>query len=672
MVRIVKFKLTFLTAVLLQLLNVATLKSQSNSFVIKCYKKTNKIEFRLIPTNLKNLKILYDNNISITRKNLNDGQSVTIFNGRLSKPANDSSFWKNFRSQHGKEDEAVSKKLIAQLNTTNTKDLEKKYLIYFVLCNSKKNMASVFGQYFADSSDLVLNQSYEYTFHYDKINLKSSIVIPQNNLKEEQIDLNEFKGKFKNGIAQFNFSAKGLSNHYFGYYIERSTDKVAFQKVNSSPLISIFTSENQEKQILKYSDSLKIKETTYYYRLRGVNFLGELSASSNVIQLYNHTLVKSNPYIDTIFTVKNSKIVIHYSMFNKNENDLIKKFLVYRSETEKDNYKLVHFSSKAGDFSDTLPNYLNYYKVAAVTAYDTLYSFSRMKNIDDTIPPVLPKNFRGSIDKNGLVTLNWNANSEKDFWGYKIFKANTLYEQFLMVNSLLVKDTLFKDKLSLDNLSSDVYYKIVSVDKTSNNSKASEAILIIKPDTIPPARPSIINFKATIQGVVLKFLFSTSTDVSKHILFREVDGLAADTIKVLHKTTSTKTNMVDTTAIAGLTYTYYLCAVDKNKNKTNSNKVTIINETGFRPAISDIKYTVDREKNFIMLNWNYTNKDIERIVIYRAFVNEAPVNIKTINGSEKEFVDKNANPGNIYEYRLKAIFTNGAETLLSKVIKVEY
>ena len=65
-------------------------------------------------------------------------------------------------------------------------------------------------------------------------------------------------------------------------------------------------------------------------------------------------------------------------------------------------------------------------------------------------------------------------------------------------------------------------------------------------------------------------------------------------------------------------------------------------------------------------------KEIEKYVIYRSKKDEPLTIIKTLTHPIQNFEDKTLNIGNVYEYRIKAVYLNGVESVISDPVKVEY
>ncbi|MGZ3884798.1 MAG: hypothetical protein ACXVPD_11605, partial [Bacteroidia bacterium] len=80
----------------------------------------------------------------------------------------------------------------------------------------------------------------------------------------------------------------------------------------------------------------------------------------------------------------------------------------------------------------------------------------------------------------------------------------------------------------------------------------------------------------------------------------------------------------------------------------------------------------DRTLKLVRLRWGYPEKDIEKYIIYRA-KKDGPLSIiKTLSAPAQQFEDKTPNIGNVYEYRIKAVYMNGAESVISDPVIVDY
>jgi len=418
---------------------------------------------------------------------------------------------------------------------------------------------------------------------------------------------------------------------------------------------------------------MKEQGKTYYYRIKGVNFFGEESEPSNVIKIVNGKPINSFPFIDSLKVVNNKMVFLKWRMNDREETGLISKYLLGRSKTDNGKYEFIYQGNSLLEYIDKTPLENNFYKVFAITlAGDTLSSYSRMASINDTIAPAVPKQLKAIVDKKGNVTVSWKKNTEQDLKGYKLFKVNSLHEEFVMVNQDFINDTVYKETLPLNNLAHYLYYAVVATDKMLNSSEKSEPFKLKRPDTIAPAKPIITNFKLKQKGVLLYFNLSQSDDVAYHEVLRKENENTATIIIRRIELKDTLKGIVDTTAALGEKYVYQLKAVDGDNNASISNSISIEYETGFRKPITEIKAIEDRTLHLITLKWKFNEKETESYVIYRASKTQPYTVINTLEGEQTTYVDKNLNIGNVYYYKIKATLKNGAETILSKPIEVEY
>ena len=111
----------------------------------------------------------------------------------------------------------------------------------------------------------------------------------------------------------------------------------------------------------------------------------------------------------------------------------------------------------------------------------------RMVQMVDSIPPAPPVGLSAKADTSGMVLLTWLPNDELDLFGYRVFRANSLHEEFSQITAESVYANCFTDTISLKTLTKKVYYKILAVDQRQNWSAFSEVLEVGRPDVVPPA-----------------------------------------------------------------------------------------------------------------------------------------------------------------------------------------
>jgi hypothetical protein len=91
----------------------------------------------------------------------------------------------------------------------------------------------------------------------------------------------------------------------------------------------------------------------------------------------------------------------------------------------------------------------------------------------DTFPPGASSNLM-AISGDTYISLSWEANREKDFAGYKVWRKGEGEADFVLLTPDLVTETSFKDSAVEKNKR--YYYAITAVDRNGNESQKSGSI----------------------------------------------------------------------------------------------------------------------------------------------------------------------------------------------------
>jgi hypothetical protein len=292
----------------------------------------------------------------------------------------------------------------------------------------------------------------------------------------------------------------------------------------------------------------------------------------------------------------------------------------------------------------------------------------------DLIPPAAPVGVTGKIDSTGIVHLEWTANTEADLKGYRVFRANAAHEEFTEVTRRVLRKNSFTDTVKTQTLTEKVLYKVVAVDKVFNPSEYSEAFTLNRPDKIAPSAPVFTYGRPqdTVGGILLRWKNSSSTDVVKQVLYRvssqigsfNKDIVFADSTNTIHE-------WLDTAVQAGSKYYYELVVYDEANNQSKDRSGDIAYETAYRPAIKDVKAQIDRDKKLISVEWKH-NQEPAVYYLYRSVNNQGYLLFKKLAGAQKSVTDAEIKIGNTYAYRIKAEWTSGKTTMMSKPVSVQY
>lgn len=652
--------------------------AQQQSLHAKAWIKEKEVVLRWAPFTKDVFDAGIKNGYKITRTD-NNGNTVVIAEGIKPFAQSDSVWFKLFKTNP----RAVIAASVIYDISVSVKDPKKKkegeataYSLLLLSCDFDADVAAACGLLFRDKTiDNAKTYSYKITINYSGVGIKSNPFDLKVNTSVISVNpfINDFSGIFKNKNVKLKWKAVLYNNDYSGYFIERSNDSVNFVRLNKSPVILLASQFEKNKEYIYYIDTFPKTKVKYFYRIRGINHFGEISEPSKTLSAIGYEPLNSFPVFDTIYTVNNREVYMKWRMQDKKENELPIEYFVTRAEKDRGSYIPIFKSSSKYEFLDKNPNSTNFYKVGAISyGGDTLFSYSYMALIIDTIPPSIPKGLKAKTDARGNVTITWDKNPEADVRGYKIFRSNALHEEFVQINSEFAIEPVFKDKLNLKTLSKKIYYSVNATDNRFNNSDLSEPVEVKRPDTIAPVAPVINSTKLVQNGIEVGWINSNSEDVLYYVLYRKQEN--SDTEQKVKEwlAKDSITHFLDTNLVMGTGYKYKIVVSDEDDNVSVSNIPYMRFETGFRKKLTDIKFVVDRKAKTVTLSWEYPYGNIEKFIIYRCKRGGSLTIIKTLGFSEKIFIDKTLSIGNVYEYRIKPVYANGAEGIISDKIEVEY
>ena len=653
--------------------------SQNDVVYIKSFVKQNEILLRSAPANTQMFDLANKNGYKITR--IDEAGNNIVLESALKPYQKEDTIWLSLLKKGDNAIFAVNA-LYQNKGKANLPQKEKEnseamvYNMLLLSCNFDPGIAKACGLFYSDKN---FDRSKKHTYKIEINGMPPSMKLVPGSISvnaarlSKNVNINNLIGIFKNKSVKLKWKAADFTESYTGYNVERSKDSMIYQRLNRSPVILLASQFEKNKQFIFYVDTFPTVKEKYYYRVKGINHFGEESDGSNIVSAIGYESLNSFPVIDSIKVIQNQKVFIHFRMQDKKENEKPKEYIVVRAKKDKGPYEKIFSSVKPADFIDDKPESSNYYKAGAISyGGDTLHSYSYLALISDTIPPSPPKGLKATVDIKGNVTLSWYKNPEPDVRGYKILKANALHEEFVQINKEFTREPKYSDKLNLKTLTKNIYYSVIATDKRYNNSEKCKPIEVKRPDTIAPAKPILTNLEVKPNGIKVNWINSNSEDVKYYVLYRSTELLQKETkIKEWSAKDSLK-EILDTIVELGTGYKYRLLVSDDNDNISVSNNPYIKFETGYRKKLADIKFEVDRKLKTVKLNWNYSEKQVEKFILYRCKKGGILTIIKTFPSNIVEFTDATVSISNIYEYRIKPVFTNGAEGIISDAVIVEY
>jgi len=201
-----------------------------------------------------------------------------------------------------------------------------------------------------------------------------------------------------------------------------------------------------------------------------------------------------------------------------------------------------------------------YFCMAAVDATGYESSFSNEVSATPTaldVPPAPPQNLQATAGDR-QVTLTWSANTELDFLRYRIY-GGTSPNPTAKIDSVLTLLGTTKVITGLSN-GTTYYYRITAVDLVLNESGFSNQVnatpLAANP---PPSPPRNLQATAGTGSVTLSWDANTEPDFLRYRIYGGAAGASLiDSVEgVLN------TSKIITTLAGGVTYYFYLIAVDQ-------------------------------------------------------------------------------------------------------------
>lgn len=480
-----------------------------------------------------------------------------------------------------------------------------------------------------------------------------------------------------NRFAMLSFDAAATRSAYAGYIIERSADSLNFVRLNASLLVFAASTDEQQKTELSWKDSLPQNGRSYWYRVRGYSYFGFSGAPSPVVRVRGKEEWAAFPEIDSGYSADNQTVQLRWRLPAGMNIALLNRQVILRAGKAAGPYRVVPngdaLSKTVTAFTDPAPDFTNYYLVAAVsTEGDTAFSYPALVQLADNTPPPVPAGLEGAIDTNGVVLLRWNAVTAADLRGYRVFRCNHRSEEFVEISDTLLTATQFRDSIVLQTLTREVYYTVRAVDRVYNNSRNAAALCLRRPDIVPPVAPLFTLAVHTDSSIVLRWIPSSSGDVSAVHLLRST-AAGSEAVRV-HTFSGSDTTcfFIDFSALPDGDYRYQLVCVDSSDNQSRTESPVVVFRPRIRPAVKDVKAIADAELHAIVVTWAAPSGDVDRVVLYRS-VGDAPfVTYETLVGTAVQFVDRRPAVGNVYRYRVKVVYRSGAESALSAPVGVGY
>lgn len=464
---------------------------------------------------------------------------------------------------------------------------------------------------------------------------------------------------------------------YNSYYVERSEDGINFKSLNDLPLTSLNHSERTDPQRMFYTDSIT-NGKTYHYRIKAKTPFGEFSPFSEVVSGKGEKLLEYVPHITNKHYLDERSVLLEWE-FLEEGNGHITGFELNKSNRADGTYKTVvkNIPPEARKVQYDGLDPTNYMTITAIGKNGgSRTSFPALVQPVDSVPPNKPKGFKGSIDSLGVVTLNWDPNTEKDILGYRIFKGNNKNEEYSQITVSPHQGTTYYDSVSVKSLNNKVYYQLIAVDQRFNMSEPSEILEIKKPDFVRPNQPVFKSYHIKEGKVHLTWAKSSSEDVVQHQLYRkEKDSVGWRLVHTLEESSGPSiASWADSEVEENRQYSYTLIAVDDSGLESDPSPplTVVLPKATLYPPLEGVYGLADREHNAIELHWkSYKLENASKIVIYKGLKAGSMNLLKEIPADATGIIDRKVKVNNEYTYLFRMVFQDGGVSGIS-TLDVKY
>ncbi len=466
-----------------------------------------------------------------------------------------------------------------------------------------------------------------------------------------------------NGRIELRWPKMINEDYFVGYYIERSTDSVNFKRVNESLFVPFETDAYVRNYI--FSDTVESVGERYYYRIQGVNFFGEYSKYSPIATVSTYKPITTRPFITELEDAGDGNLGVYWD-FPVDEQHQLSGFQILVSDYVADNYMpmlkdLLPLETRQFVVPSVGPS--NYVIVAAYDKSGIEYlSMPKFIQLVDSIPPMAPVGLKGSMNSNGIVTLDWTANSEPDIAGYRVFYTTDKYMSYTNLTNKPITDNHFEYEFPLNWLNRNLYFTVVAEDIFYNYSDYSDTIAIKMFDTIPPTPAVFRSYESTDSVICMEWVNSSSSDLMTTSLVRYSDQKADTLIKFRDEVEE----YFDTSAESDKEYVYQIVAKDNAGNVSKSSEIAATGK--HKPGMVKLTASYNTDKGGVVLKWDNAGKEQVTVSVYKSSEGGTLNLCKTISGSTEMYIDGDVEINRSYIYRIRVRYKNGKSVMSEKVL----
>lgn len=434
----------------------------------------------------------------------------------------------------------------------------------------------------------------------------------------------------------------------FGFYniYRKLPSQSAFKRLNKNPrFVSVV--DDKTRVALYHDKKIAVGQNAEYYVTKVDMFGVEGSPSPHVTA--TRSVKKLTPKsVKGIHIVNSDKrIMLHWNKVIDAISYDVYRSKIYQEGFKKLNKKDITKNSFIDKSFNANTNY--YYYIVAKNMHGVSKPSSKsLAYAKDATPPTRPTDLNYTI-KGSEINLSWSASLDKKLLGYRIYMAmDRDAQEWSMLTKEAIKATHFTHQRAKTLSRHDYYYKITAVDKSFNESKASNIVKVKLLDVIAPEQPVISSYKVNNDRIRVEWNKVRVYDIASYNIYRK-EGIKY--VKLNVKALQT-TQFIDESPKAGINE-YVVTAVDSSKNESKRFKSTKIMAKDITPVkIEGLKVT--QSKGAVTLSFDVNDSDYNGFEVMRS--GGGDTRYYNISGFQKgkRFVDKQVSKKQHYFYTIKA------------------
>ncbi len=487
----------------------------------------------------------------------------------------------------------------------------------------------------------------------------------------------ELKAEWSDHMVKIEWITHVNRSSYYGYFLEKSEDGINYTRLDSVPSVNSYdVDEEPIINFIRKTDSLEQNYKTYYYRVRCMDYFGDMSRLSSPLSGYGYDEIRTSPMIFHADQMDNNDALIEWRMPQEFLH-LVDRFSLLRADSLEGDWSVVMDSLPVAAESSVryrMEDETNHFRIDAIPKMGEPASSMPVFVMGmDTIAPVTPIILSAQIDTLGRIEIKWEKNQEDDLWGYKVFRGNFENEELGLLNATPFLDTIYLDTIDLKFDTKNVFYRIQAVDDRNNRSDFSELIKLEKPDILPPTTPGIMKLNQLGDTIEVNLVASNSNDVIIHQLFKRefVEGANWELIAELDSI-AVKEPYLDIMVEYGKTYAYTLVAIDdvllKSKPAPYKKLEVVKAKINFDNSLQ-IKYQNNDDE--INLSWESTYPDkLKSVTVYKGYSVDKMSKYRNVKWPLSELSDNVDGKEKVF-YKLKPHYEQQTRAWISDVIEVD-